>query len=280
MTFTRDLLGSVTVWYNPDPVFIENIGTYSSYSNLLVVVDNSSMDNSTLFDKIVHPNKIYIWNGANLGIARALNQGISELLGKGYKFALTLDQDSKFEQPEIEKLMAAAEKLDWQNTGILSPIHLQQKSTLKYNLAAYTAVTSVMTSGNILNLPIAEKTGFFYEELFIDHVDNEYCLRLNKSGYQVIIANAFLLHELGRYRNIYIGSICIGGFISHPPERLYYFVRNSIFILKKYFFLDTRYSLMEATSLIKRFFKLFFEDNPKKRLKLYLSGMLDSGKLK
>ena len=279
MTFKRELLGSVTVWYNPEPGFIQHIHSYSNYSKLLIVVDNSAISNRNLFDKIEAENKIYIWHGENMGIAKALNLGIATLIAQGYKFALTLDQDSLFEQSEIEKLLVAAEKHGWENTGILSPIHQQQKSELVYNIHEYTPVTCVMTSGNILNLTIAEKVGLFNEQLFIDHVDNEYCLRLNKSGYKVLTANAFLIHELGTYKDIYFLGKRIGGFISHSPERLYYFVRNSMYILDNYFFIDKRYSLMEVSSLMKRFVKLFFEGETTKRLKLYFKGVCDYKKL-
>jgi len=280
MIFKRDLLGSVTVWYNPELTFIKNIHSYSEYSGLLVVVDNSSSSNQQLFDKIKSDHKIYVWNGENMGIARALNQGLAILMEKGYKFALTLDQDSSFEKNEIEKLLVAAENMDWDNTGILSPIHLQQKSVPAYNLNEYTPITCVMTSGNILNLEIAKKIDFFNEQLFIDHVDNEFCLRLHKNGYQVLLANSFLIHELGKYTDIYFFGKRVGGFISHSPERLYYFVRNSFYIINKYFFLDTKYTRMEITSLLKRFFKLFFETDTTKRLKLYFKGMHDYKKLK
>jgi len=280
MIFNKSLLGSVTVWYNPESVYIKNIHSYSNYSNLLVIVDNSPSTNQHLFDEIESVNKIYIWNGENLGIAKALNQGINALAEKGYAFALTLDQDSSFEKAEIEKLLFAAQNLDWENVGILSPYHLQQKSIRPANLADYTPVTCVMASGNILNIEIGKSVGFFNEQLFIDHVDNEYCLRLNKSGCKVLLANAFLIHELGKYKNVYFFGKRIGGFISHSPERLYYFVRNSLYIIKKYFFLDTKYTLMEMTSLLKRFIKLFFEDDSKKRLRLYIRGIADCKRLK
>ena len=279
MAFKRELMGSVTVWYNPQPDFIQHIHSYSNYSKLVIVVDNSVTSNRNLFDKIEAENKIYIWHGENMGIAKALNLGIATLINQGYKFALTLDQDSLFEQSEIEKLLVAAEKHDWENTGIISPIHQQQKSKLIYNLHEYSPATCVMTSGNILNLTIAEKVGLFNEQLFIDHVDNEYCLRLNKSGYKVLIANAFLIHQLGKYKDVFFLGKRIGGFISHSPERLYYFVRNSMYILRNYFFIDKKYSLMEVTALIKRFLKLFFEGETSKRLKLYFKGVRDYKKL-
>jgi rhamnosyltransferase len=279
MSFDKDLLGSITVWYNPESLFINNIHSYSKYSNLLVVVDNSILNNQHLFDEINCVNKIYIWNGENMGIAKAFNQGILFLINKGYKFAFTFDQDSSFEEQEIATLLLAAQKTDWKNLGILSPIHLQQKSFPKYNLNEYTPITCVMASGNILNLEIAKVIGFFNEQLFIDHVDNEYCLRLHKLGFKVLVANSFLIHELGNYKNIYFFGKRMGGFISHSPQRLYYFVRNSLYVLKNYFFIDIKYSLTEVTSLVKRFTKLFFEDETKKRLKLYFKGIRDSKKL-
>jgi len=279
MQFESALVGAVTVWYNPGPAFVENIRSYSAYAGCVVIVDNSSASNKDLFDKIDSTNKTYIWNAENLGIAKAFNQGLLMLIEKGYKYTFTFDQDSSFEKKEIKKMLQAAENLDWGDVGILSPIHLQQKSIPAYNADEFTPVTCVMASGNLLNLTIAQKAGFFNEQLFIDHVDNEYCLRLHKLGYKVLQANVFLIHELGNYKNIYFFGKRVGGFISHSPQRLYYFVRNSLYILRNYFFLDIKYSLTEVTSLFKRFAKLFFEGDTKKRLKLYFRGIRDSKKL-
>jgi rhamnosyltransferase len=279
MQFEQALVGSVTVWYNPVPAFLENIRSYSAYAGCLIVVDNSSGDNRDLFEKIDSTNKVYISNAENMGIAKAFNQGLLTLIDKGYKYTFTFDQDSSFERAEIEKMLQAAGKLDWEDVGILSPIHLQQKSIRVYNPEEFTPVTCVMASGNLLNLAIAQKAGFFNQQLFIDHVDNEYCLRLHKQGYKVLMANAFLIHELGNYKSVYFLGKRVGGFISHSPQRLYYFVRNSIYILKNYFFIDIKYSLSEVSALAKRFAKLFLEGDTKTRLKLYLRGIRDSGKL-
>ena len=280
MVFNTALVGSVTVWYNPQPVFVQNINSYLNYSNLLVVVDNSAINNQHLFDEIESIHKVYIWNGENMGIAKALNQGLDILISQGYKFALTFDQDSSFEEKEIEKLLAAAQNLEWERTGLLSPIHVQQNSVPQYNVNEYTQLTAVMTSGNLLNLEVAQALGFFNEQLFIDHVDNEYCLRLNKAGYKVLVANSFLVHELGKYKDAFILGKRVGGFISHSPDRLYYFVRNVRYILSRYFFVDTRYSFMEVKALLIRFIKLFFEDDTRKRLGLFFKGLSDSKKLK
>jgi rhamnosyltransferase len=278
--FNKAQLGSVTVWYNPEPGFVDNINSYAGHSNLVVVVDNSDSGNEGLFNKIANVNKKYIGNKQNLGIAKALNQGINVLMANGFKFALTLDQDSFFETGEIGKLLTAAEDLDWNDVGVLSPIHVQQKNIPVYNLTAYTPATCVMTSGNILNLAAAEKVNFFKEDLFIDHVDNEFCLRLHLNGYKVLIANAFLTHELGRYKEARFLGLSVGGFISHPPQRLYYFVRNAIYIIRTYTFIDFKYTMSEVTALIKRFFKIFFEDDKAKRFRAYFKGIYDYSKLK
>ena len=39
-----------------------------------------------------------------------------------------------------------------------------------------------MTSGNLLNLKIAEKIGDFEEKLFIDEVDHDYCYRIRRKA--------------------------------------------------------------------------------------------------
>jgi len=46
-----------------------------------------------------------------------------------------------------------------------------------------------MTSGNLLNLHAVKQIGGFSEDLFIDRVDQEYCLRLRMNNFRVIQVN-------------------------------------------------------------------------------------------
>jgi hypothetical protein len=67
----------VIVWYNPQKITgrgaIDNIKTYSSYFENIIIIDNSECNNKHLLEMI--DNASYYPNYENLGIAKALNIG-------------------------------------------------------------------------------------------------------------------------------------------------------------------------------------------------------------
>ena len=82
----QDIVGLV-VLYNPDQNVIGNIQTYISQLSMLYVIDNSEVCNNKIFETIrVFDNSTYIFNGENLGIAKALNIGAEEAIKDGFKF--------------------------------------------------------------------------------------------------------------------------------------------------------------------------------------------------
>ena len=76
-----------------------------------------------------------------------------------------------------------------------------------------------------------KEIGEFDENLFIDYVDTDYCIRLRKSGYKLIqFARPIMMHSLG------ITKDTLGySFYEHSPIRNYYIFRNKLYILTKYF---------------------------------------------
>ena len=91
---TNKALSSVTVWYNPSPQDVNSIKSYNSFFDKIYIIDNSSKDNGELAGQI--SNAVYLPNNENLGIARALNIGCKKAMGDGFKWVMTMDQDSSW----------------------------------------------------------------------------------------------------------------------------------------------------------------------------------------
>ena len=106
--------------------------------------------------------------------------GVKLAIKESSDWLLTMDQDSKFEKNDLFKLIESIDEDDIQNIGIISPLHNINELNMNSDNNHIT-----MTSGNLLNLHILEKIGFFLEDLFIDSVDTEYCLRLYEHGYRI-----------------------------------------------------------------------------------------------
>ena len=95
------IAGMVTL-YNPDELISENICSYLDDIHKLYVIDNSDNSNKMLLPQ--NSKIIYMPNYKNVGIASALNIAAKAAIADGYNWLLTMDQDSKFNKKDVEKL--------------------------------------------------------------------------------------------------------------------------------------------------------------------------------
>ncbi len=225
-------IAGVVVLYNPNSDIKDNINSYLKDIDKLYVIDNSNNDDA---NKLLPKSKKieYHPNYDNLGIAVALNKGAELARKDGFKWLLTMDQDSYFEKDILKKMISFVNESKDNKVGIVSPWHNTKNGAKKPNVDVE-EVMEVMTSGNLLNLDIHKKIGGFKEWLFIDSVDIEYGLHLNSLGYKVIRLNYLELeHELG---NIKIKHVLGRNLVcsNHNYIRRYYIVRNIYYVNSLY----------------------------------------------
>lgn len=285
----------ITVLYNPDKSVISNINSYLAELEILVVVNNSEDAIPPEILKFLKENpKIkFIQNPENLGIAKALNQGAQFALEKGFYWLLTMDQDSSFKKNDLNDLIKCTALADLK-TGIISPLHLLKFEEIKpfkeKERFLMKKSLSVMTSGNLLNLPIFSKIGPFLEKLFIDNVDKEYCLRLSQYGFKVLVAvNIPVNHNLGnremkkfitwRIFNVFRKNKSIFKhqcFSNHNYIRRYYITRNRLFVGNMYKNIFPQFYKQEKKEQIYELLQiLFFEKNKLKKFYYIYKGYKD-----
>jgi rhamnosyltransferase len=241
------------VLYNPDPDrLLENIGAVLPQVGRVILVDNGSneIDRIRALVGDRYPGGVdWTFNGENKGIAFALNQIVSEAARLGFFWALTLDQDSICGQGLVRLLRAAA-RTD-PSIAMVSPyivdVNLISLESYKdMELPEMEDVSLCITSGCLTCAGAVQKCGGFDNELFIDQVDHEMCIRLRRAGYRVVRANrAYILHEVGKSRELYLlpslarltGNQWLARpkYISnHTPIRVYYQTRNLFYLLRAY----------------------------------------------
>jgi rhamnosyltransferase len=228
----------VVLYYPDEKELLRNVSSYLPFIDKLFVVDNTDQaDLASVQLKLSGlQNTEYIANKANEGIAAALNTGASMALENGYGWLLTMDQDSFFEEEQAEQYFSFFEKelSNKDEVAIVSPSHF--RLTAIANKEAYSDLVSVMTSGNLLRLSAWKEINGFDEKLFIDEVDHEYCYRIKKKGYRIVQMNhVFLNHQLGtKKEGGYLGSIAKRPRTIHSSRRVYFMVRNYLYVRKKY----------------------------------------------
>lgn len=263
-------ISGVVVLYNPDESYIENIKSYIDDLDKLYVVDNSDKKNKVPRNKKIE----YIFNNGNLGVAKALNIACEKSINEGYDWILTMDQDTKFKDGVMKRMIDYIDNNDCSKDGILVPWHntkldlVKSKDVIDYPL-------EVMTSGNLVNLNIYKEIGGYYEDYFIDGIDIEYCLRLKKYGYRIVRFNDVEIdHDLGNieYHN-FLGKryLCT----NHNYLRNYYIARNYRDIRKKYYDIAPEYCEI-LTHLKLRIFRIvMFEKDKFRKVRNLFRGIRD-----
>ena len=231
MVKTKNVV-AVVVLYNPNRLVIKNILTYHSFLENIVVVDNSETANEEILNDLKKMLKTHlIVNHENRGIATALNQGIEKAILLGGEWILTMDQDSYFEADMLKNYFKLFNDLnDKVKIAALGPSYEKENS-----LEQIIKVENLITSGTLLNADVFKKIKGYDEKLFIDEVDNDYCYRAQLEGYDLYQCNnIFMNHALGNKKQItsIFGSKKTR--ILHSPIRLYYIVRNSLYMSEKY----------------------------------------------
>ena len=226
------IAGIVIVYYPDFKKLLFNIGTFVDKIEQLFIIFNSPVSNENINDlNSRYLNLQFIINNENIGIAAALNQTAQKALNLGYEWLLTMDQDSGFLSVEFFK---AFERNIDQNIAIFSPNPELSGDAKVENTDTTEEILCAITSGSLLNLKIWNKIGGFEEKLFIDEVDNDYCLKAISSGFKIIrFVNIPLVHELGQNKTV-LFLFKKYTIIIHPPLRNYYIFRNNLYIFSKY----------------------------------------------
>ena len=275
-------IAAVVVLYNPDMNILENIKSYIDQVGKLYVVDNSDKLDGSLIEEIKSFNKIEnITSKTNIGIAAALNIGAERAIEEGFDYLLTMDQDSEASPSMVTKLLECFSEDS--KIALVSPVVLHKigKTYVQKSEKACEQVYSAWTSGNLIDLNVAKAAGGFEEGLFIDYVDHEFCLRLNKMGFKIYKCNqAYLKHSLGRieeinliFRKVYPTN--------HSAIRLYYRTRNRFYVKKTYKNVLPEFFKEDDIEFWKGFLKaILFEKSKIKKIKFCLMGYVDYKKNK
>lgn len=233
---------AVLVTFNPDTDFLDNVSEVANAVDKIFIVDNASAKDNFIHEhKFSSSNIEFIFNSANMGIATALNIGVRRALDEGFQWVLTLDQDTFISKQSLDQMFVAYDGMPEKETiGILAPVHYDKKTGYQSSFirglkGPYTPREIVMTSGNLIPRATFEKVGFYDDDLFIEYVDHDYCLKAKAHGLKVILVKEVQMgHSLGNIRQHRWGPLF---FFSHnyAAVRRYYRARNRLILYRRHF---------------------------------------------
>ena len=270
----RSKVHAVVVTHNPKPDFEQNIRAIAPQVKQVIIVDNQS---STKVQEVIariasaHHCET-IWSQQNLGIAAALNRGVTlALTDSSCQWILTLDQDSAVPPGFVMNMFQAYEACPFKDAVALvganyqlayRPLRVPGAGT---ESGIFQEVKTLMTSGTLVKKSVFAHCGSFDESFFMDYVDHEFCFRVRRHGLRVIQANhAVLQHQLGSPT---LHRILGRQFVTsnYSPNRRYHQARNRLIFYRRYFDSNADWIAIEVARWVREVLKMVIVERDRKR---------------
>jgi rhamnosyltransferase len=278
---------AIFISYNPEHSFVYNVTQIVNQVREIIIIDNNSELSSTIFLEELEQNQkvTIIYNQKNLGIAAALNQGVSYAIEHNYEWIATFDQDSRAPENFMESMFTTYDKYEFKHElAIISPCYFNEvygitmpdKGKLISNIDYESMIT--ITSGNLIKTSILKQIGLFQEDFFIDCVDTEFCLKCKINGLKIVVScNSLLDHNLGEIaQHYFLGKTYFT--TNHSPVRRFYRARNRLLIYQNYFFAKNSVRQWIFKDILISFKEillvLLFESNRIEKIQFFLIGIV------
>lgn len=242
----------IIVTFNPNLNELKVLLSTLSSFILVKLIDNGSVDvknQKKILSQYLNVQAIFL--DENIGIAEAQNiaiQSVETNTSINGTFIFLLDQDSVPISNCIEVLYESANQLKNEGVklGVIGPALIDSFSDSRFGfnkdgkrycndqpISAAFECDDINSSGSLIPLNVWRELRGNKKELFIDHVETDWCFRARVAGYVCYgTFSALLLHSMGESTLRY----WLFGWRKMPdraPERHYYLFRNSMFLQKQ-----------------------------------------------
>ena len=241
-------IAALIVTFNPDLEILSKLIERLKSSKLqlkIFLIDNASNNAQVLKSKYSSEHD-FVYLSENIGLAGAQNILLQKIVKSDSDAVLFFDQDSEPTDEFITNLIQGLVNLQSKGnkigavgpvfydprTGTNSPFSLIKGCRIKSihpNSSDPLNVSFLINSGMLVSVEAINDIGLMRDELFIDYIDIEWCLRAASKGYSFYaIPNARMSHTIGDARKVILGrEVSI-----HSPLRRYYLARNSIYMMR------------------------------------------------
>ncbi|PZE59691.1 hypothetical protein DEJ04_06975 [Curtobacterium sp. MCLR17_044] len=218
------------VTYEPDVELLNaNIAAVLGQVEGIVLVDNAS-SNLSSFVQTIDPRVHVLRQSQNQGLSRAMNAAVRRARTDGADAVLMLDQDSVVSAGAVSSLSNALRA----DPGLaIVAAHMVDRNVEEVDESrtdGLEAVNACITSGSLVRLSDWAAVGGWDENLFIDYVDFDFCLRLRMRGKGIRIDHETKLdHAIGNAQRV--GRVVVWG---HGATRLEHMANDVVRYAKKH----------------------------------------------
>lgn len=272
-------LAAVVVTFGPGDDTVDLVRTLVAAGCRTLVVDNGSTGADGVLERCAEVGGEQRRLDRNRGVAAALNAALGEL-GADTEWLLTFDQDSSIDSDYVMRLSRSAAGAD-RDIAIVAPVVLDARTgrVLQGDPTARTPkeVPRVITSGAMCRVAALSAVGGLRDDLFIDYVDFDVCLRLRSAGWRIQVdPRVTLSHSIGRGAECRIGGVMIRT-SNHAADRQYYKYRNFLLLLRAGTLRgDRRWAARSAASLAWTPVRVaLLEDDRRAKLRAVAHGVRD-----
>lgn len=245
-------VAAVMVLFHPDLSLLgEVLAAIAGQVGHLILVDNTPGHNEARVNQEYIQARLgsitYLPLGDNFGIARGQNVGMNQATSAGFEHVLLLDQDSIVPNGMVAELLRVEQSMleSAIQVGALGPWFQDKKSGVIANAITHgrffvtrnpfpldsdspVRADYLIASGSLIRTRVLAEVGLKQEDLFIDWVDVEWCLRASTFGYSHYLTPTIMMqHDIGdRVIKLFGRTICL-----HNDVRNYYIIRNACHLL-------------------------------------------------
>jgi len=246
------LIGIATVLYNSDevlPDFFASLAAQEAVRYRLYVIDNSATDSGLQISRELAArhgiDAVFVFNNANVGVARGNNQGIDLALADGCTHVLLANNDTAFEPATIRRLLESLQTsgdlvatpkimyhgeptLLWYGGGHINPWtmrtpHYGLKQVDQGQFDHLEHVGYAPTCFMMFDRVVFDRVGRMDEQFFVYYDDTDFVWRMAAKGIRLrYVPTSVVLHKV---------SSSTGG--DYSPFSLYYTNRNRLYFIRK-----------------------------------------------
>ena len=271
-----DNICAIVVLYYPDERLFERLQSVLNQIKSIIIIANDGIERNSSTNFFLDKNIIFFNQEKNVGLAKALNIGISAAIEMKYSWVLLLDQDTIIHENYLSVMGQAFAQNKLNNLGFLAPNYqsFDGKKIAFHGAGNSIKLKNCITSGGLIPINTLNIVGIMQEDFIIEGIDTEFALRVRKSSLEIICPLEIVMTHVageGVTKNLLGRHVQIS---NHSPIRLYLQLRNLTWIIKKYINYDKKWCINSILSIIKKIILIIlYEENKFKKLQSIAIGI-------